>query len=782
MPYLAQDFKEMLSPLPIDAVLPEIVRAFTASRNLVIEAPPGAGKTTRVPPALLDLVRGEVIVLEPRRIAARMAARRLAEELGEKVGETVGYQVRFEDVSGPGTRLRFVTEGVLTRRLLSDPDLRTVSAVVLDEFHERHLDADLALALLRRLQTSSRPDLKLLVMSATLNAGPISAYLDGCAIVRSEGRTYDVAISYTPYSRQPLEEQVAAAVFQSEDDGDVLVFLPGAAEIRRSMRSCSQVAGNAVVLPLHGDLSPEEQDRAVLPADRRKIILATNVAESSITIDGITTVIDSGLARIASDSPWTGLPTLDVQRISKASATQRAGRAGRTRPGHAIRLYTADDFQRRPESDVPEIRRRELSQTVLELLALRIRSLDWFEAPPSNAMEIAEALLDRLGAAHDIADLARLPVHPRLARMILEGNRRGAGVEACRLAALLSAGDRFPQLDVLDAIEQETSWRSQQIEKQLRRLVKARSNPHEAEEAMRLAVLAGFPDRVARRRTDTEVQLSNGKAAKLASVWRTDLLVAVDVEERSDADAPLIRLASEVTPEALVELFPDRIEERTDLVWNRQSERVEASAAVLFDGLIIDETRITADPVSAGRLLADRALDAGLTRFVDAEEMTALLARSEFASQHSNLPRLQEDDAIEVLRELCSGLRSFAELRSAAEHRFFTLLKERVGGERALNEIAPERLQLKNRQVKVHYATGQRPWIASRLQDFFGLRETPTIAKGQVAVLAHLLAPNQRPVQMTTDLAGFWERLYPQVRRELARRYPRHSWPENPAA
>ena len=608
----------MLPPLPIDDVLPQIVGAFTASRNLVIEAPPGAGKTTRVPPALLDLVRGEVIVLEPRRIAARMAARRVAEELGEKVGETVGYQVRFEDVSGPRTRLRFVTEGVLTRRLLSDPEIRVVSAVVLDEFHERHLDADLALALLRRLQNTSRPDLKLMVMSATLNAGPISDYLDGCPVVRSEGRMYEVAISYTPYSREPLEEQVATAVARSENDGDVLVFLPGAAEIRRSMRTCAKVVGDALVLPLHGDLSPEEQDRAVLPSDRRKIILATNVAESSITIDGITTVIDSGLARIASDSPWTGLPTLDVQRISKASATQRAGRAGRTRPGRAIRLYTADDFQRRPETDVPEIRRRELSQTVLELRALGIPSLDWFEAPPGYALEAAEALLDRLGAGNDTADLARMPVHPRLARMILEGNRRGGGVEACRLAAILSAGDRFQQLDVLDAIEQETSWRTQQIEKQLRRIVRARSNPQKAEEALRLAVLAAFPDRVAKRRTNTEVQLSNGKAAKLASEWRTDLLVAVDVEERSDADAPLIRLASEVTPEALVELFPERIEERTELVWNRQSERVEASAAVLFDGLAIDETRIAADPASAAQFLAERAVDAGLEKFVDA--------------------------------------------------------------------------------------------------------------------------------------------------------------------
>ncbi len=375
--------------LPIDELLPRIVDAWEASGNVVIEAPPGAGKTTRVPPALLDRSRGEILVLEPRRLAARLAARRVASELGERVGETVGYQVRFEDVSGPRTRLRFLTEGVLTRRLLSDPTLAGVGTVILDEFHERHLDTDLALALLRRLQQSQRRDLRLIVMSATLDAAPVAKYLGGCPVLRSEGKLYELAIEYTPHSPATLEEQVAAALerlTKSGVTGDVLVFLPGAAEIRRAARAVEPLASRLglLVLPLHGDLSPAEQDRAVSPADRRKIILSTNVAESSVTIEGVTAVIDSGLARVAADSPWTGLPSVEVRRISQASATQRAGRAGRTAPGRVIRLYSAEDFHRRPPADVPEILRRELSQLVLQLRAMSIGKLNWLDPPAGS--------------------------------------------------------------------------------------------------------------------------------------------------------------------------------------------------------------------------------------------------------------------------------------------------------------------------------------------------------------------------------------------------------------
>lgn len=422
-----------MTPLPIDSLLLEIIAQLRREKNVVIEAPPGAGKTTRVPSALLPLVKGEVLVLEPRRLAARLAARRVASELGERLGETVGYQVRFEDVGGPRTRLRFVTEGVLTRRLLDDPQLAGVGAVILDEFHERHLDGDLALALLRRLQKTTRSELLLVVMSATLNAAPVSRFLDDCPVLRSEGKLHPLQVEYTPHSAAPLEEQVAGAVGRLlEETGDVLVFLPGAAEIRRAARALDGLAArkSLLLVPLHGDLSPAEQDRAISPAAQRKIILSTNVAESSVTIEGVRAVIDSGLARVAADSPWTGLPSLEVRRISQASAVQRAGRAGRTATGHVIRLYTAEDFQRRPAADTPEILRRELSQMVLQLRAMRVSEMAWLDAPPAPALAAAEALLDRLGV---LPHMAELPLPPRLSKLVLEAAARGVPEKVVRL-------------------------------------------------------------------------------------------------------------------------------------------------------------------------------------------------------------------------------------------------------------------------------------------------------------------------------------------------------------
>ncbi len=390
--------------LPIDEIVPEILQHLRTAKTLVLEAPPGAGKTTRVPAALLGLDGREVLVLEPRRIAARLAARFVAGERGEAVGESVGYQVRFEEVAGPRTRLRFLTEGVLTRRLLSDPELGRVGCVVLDEFHERHLEGDLALGLLRRLQRGARPDLKIVVMSATLDAAPIAEYLDGARVMRSEGRQYPLEVEYTAHSAAPLETQVAAALERlgaGGHKGHVLVFLPGAAEIRRAQTACGAVARRMgwEVLPLHGDQSPEEQDRAVGPASRTKVILATNVAESAITIEGVSAVIDSGVARVAGHSAWSGLPTLEVARISQASAKQRAGRAGRTGPGRAVRLYPLEDFVRRPAQDVPQILREDLAPVALMLQAMRtsLREVEWLDAPREEAMAHAEGLLGQLG-------------------------------------------------------------------------------------------------------------------------------------------------------------------------------------------------------------------------------------------------------------------------------------------------------------------------------------------------------------------------------------------------
>lgn len=351
-----------MQPLPIDPLLPEIVASLRAHPTLVLEAPPGAGKTTRVPRALLDAglaQRGEIVVLEPRRLATRMAARRVADELGESPGGTVGYQVRFEDVTGPRTRVRFVTEGILGRRLLASPGLDGVAAVVLDEFHERHLQGDVALALVERLRRTTRPDLRVIAMSATLATGPLAEYL-GAPVLRAEGRRFEVAIEHlSAPDERPIASQVASAVrtlVAAGLDGDVLVFLPGAGEIRKAREACAKIASEAdmLLVPLHGDLSPQEQDAAVRPGPRRKVILSTNVAESSVTIEGVVAVVDAGLARVASQAPWSGFPRLRVEKISRASATQRAGRAGRTRPGRCLRLYTRADLESRPDHDAPE--------------------------------------------------------------------------------------------------------------------------------------------------------------------------------------------------------------------------------------------------------------------------------------------------------------------------------------------------------------------------------------------------------------------------------------------
>jgi ATP-dependent helicase HrpB len=764
----------------VDALVPDVLSALQRGPNLVVEAEPGAGKTTRIPPVLLGAVRGQVLVLEPRRIAARLVARRVAWELGEEVGQTVGYQVRFERVAGAGTRLHFLTEGVLTRRLLSDPDLEGVDAVVLDEFHERHLETDLALALLKRLQ-SRRPELRIVVMSATLESGPVARFLGECTVLQSAGKLFDVSIEYTPYSPVPLHEQVRDALGQlpgGEQTGDVLVFLPGAAEIRRAQTVCANLARthNRLLLPMHGDLSPSEQDRAVAPAAQRKIILSTNVAESSITIDGVTAVIDSGLARIAAFSPWTGLPTLGIGRVSKASARQRAGRAARTAPGRVIRLYSQVDFLGRADYEQPEILRSDLAQLCLGLRAMGIRDpaeIEWLDAPPRMAVENAERLLDRLiRSEEDAGRLMRLPLHPRLSRMIAAAEDRGAGRAACIAAALLGSGQRPQHGELLAAIDEPLGAAAQQQLRHLVQLIRPSKRQGHDDEALLQAVLLGFPDRVAQRRSGNHLMLSNGTAAEMVGdAPAFPFFVALDAEDRREKPLPQVRLVARAEPEWLLDHFPENVREETILVWNRQAERVDSLSRLLYDKLILQESNSEPEPAGAAALLAEKALEAGLERFVDADILDDLFGRLEFAG-------IAAPEMRDAFREFCEGRRSFAELKNAGAS-FVSWLEQKLDSGH-LREYAPRTLRLKRgRQVKIHYEPGKTPWIASRLQDFFGMDETPRLGRQRSPVILHLLAPNQRPVQTTTDLAGFWERLYPQVRRELMRRYPRHSWPED---
>lgn len=837
--------------LPIDSLLPEVVSALKGARSLVLEAPPGAGKTTRVPRALLEAGLGggkEIIVLQPRRLPTRLAAARVSEELGERVGDTVGYQVRFEDVRSAKTRLSFVTEGVLGRRLLSDPKLRDVGIVVLDEFHERHLSADISLALLRRLQETARPDLKVVVMSATLEAEPIRAYLGGCPSLRSEGRRFDVSVEYLPTpDERYLDQQVLSGikrVFANGLDGDVLVFLPGAGEIRRARDACAEFAERqgADVLPLHGDLSPAEQDRAVRRSPRRKIILSTNVAETSVTIDGVAVVIDTGLARVASHSPWSGLPQLKLSKVSRASAIQRAGRAGRTRAGQCLRLYTQHDFDGRPEQDAPEIRRTDLAETVLALRASGVTDLasfPFFEAPPPASLEAAETLLRRLGAVDakglvtDVGQrLLRFPVHPRQARVIVEGERRGVGSEAATLAALMGerdirrearanlggGGGRAAAVvsgpsDLLELLErfrdaERANFASgrlhslsleagavqsvDRVQKQLRRAVRNQGErpqrPEDVEQALMLSVLAGYPDRVARRRRPRapELLLFGGGTVSLSEmsvVQDADLMVAVDAEERPGRGA-MVRLASAVEPEWLLDLYPDALEEVDTLQWNAEARRVERLTRLSYGNLVLEETRAPAPASEAtARVLVEAALAAGPGKFADPEVLeqwrtrVALLAQ---AFPEAKFPTVDDAFLRDALASLCSDARSFKDLEGVS---LLDALYARLTSEqqRLLASHAPERVTLPGgRGVKVHYEPGKPPWVESRLQDFFGMAQGPNVCAGRVPLVLHLLAPNMRAVQVTTDLAGFWERHYPAIRKELCRKYPRHSWPEDP--
>ncbi|MCK6526463.1 ATP-dependent helicase HrpB [Myxococcota bacterium] len=837
--------------LPIDPLLPDVLACLRSGPSLVLEAPPGAGKTTRVPWALVEgglAEEGEVLVLQPRRLATRLACEQVARELGEAPGGRVGYQVRFEEVASARTRLRFVTEGLLARRLLADPELRGVAAVVLDEFHERHLPGDVGLALLRRLQRERRPELRLVVMSATLDAGPVAEFLGGCPRLRSEGRRFEVAVEHAPLpDGRPLPAQVRDAVRRLVDgglEGDVLVFLPGAAEIRRCAEALAPLADRASlrVLPLHGDLPATETARAVGPSDRRKVILSTNVAETSVTIDGVVAVVDSGLARIPSHDPWTGLPTLRVRKVSRASAAQRAGRAGRTRPGLCVRLFTRHDHDTRPEFDAPEVRRADLAQEALQLHAAGIADLaafEWYEAPPAAALAAADRLLQRLGAVTGDGALTptgramlRHPLHPRLARLLVEGEARGIGGEAAAVAALLGERDVRAdrgrtaavlrgESDVLElaglfeqaaaagfaearcrslGLDPDAARGAMRVVRQLRRPAASGrppssgpADPGERDRALLQAILAAYPDRVARRRAaggerkgEVDLLLAGGGSARLAEsscVRDAPLVVAVDAEERQGV--PLVRLASAIEADWLIDLPGEALREEAEIAWNATSERVERVERLVYDRLVIDESRRPAprDDPRTTRALESAALALDPRSLCDGEAHDRLLARIAFvreAAPDAGLPPLDDDARRTVLASLCRGRGSLEELRRADLPGAW-IQHLGPGARPKLDRLAPEAVQLPGgRRAPVHYSPGRTPWVESRLQDFFGMADGPAIGPGRVPLVLHLLAPNHRAVQVTTDLAGFWKRHYPGIRSELRRRYPRHSWPEDP--
>jgi ATP-dependent helicase HrpB len=815
--------------------------------NLVLVAEPGAGKTTRVPRALLDagFARdGEILVLQPRRIATRMAARRVAEELGEEVGASIGYMVRFENVGSARTRVRFVTEGILTRRLVDDPELRKVAVVILDEFHERHLHADLGLALLRKLQRERRPELRIVVMSATLAAEPLARFLDA-PVINVAGRPYPVEVQYAAKDSEAYTEQRVAQALRgllaSGLDGDVLTFLPGAGEIRRAQEACEAVARDAglEIVLLHGDLPAREQDRAVERGQRRKLILSTNVAETSLTIEGVRAVIDSGLARVAGHSPFSGLPTLGTAPISRASAAQRAGRAGRLGPGRCVRLYTKFDHDARPEHDSAEIAREDLAESRLSIAALgfKIEASDWFEPPPEAAWRAATELLQGLGALDEHNALTELgrrmanqPLHPRLSRLLLEAHKRGAGAAGCIVAALLgerdvllSARTRFDRrgqdvqvdrsdllhrLELIESLGNDrnpsrarahgldpagvaaVSRTSERLSKLLGGVRDDYKMTDEArDEALQMATCAAFFDRVAKRRSPggQTVVFARGGSASLAEtsvVREAEYMVVVDAREAKGKSREVVAyMASGIEPEWLLDLFPERVRDQTSLSFDKKTERVNALQVLSYEGMTLDSAAhsdVTGPEVSDA--LAAAARDHGLDKFVDLGAVQELRERSVFAAKVD--PRLTaltdatEDIAYKALRAAAEGKKSFAELRQASIMDYVMMQLDPAMLPR-LAALAPEHVSLpQGRRLRVHYEREKSPWVESRLQDFFGMQKGPRC--GEQAIVLHLLAPNQRPVQVTTDLAGFWQRHYPDIRRELMRRYPRHAWPEDP--
>ena len=832
----------MRSVLPIDEHLPALIASLEQRPNLVLVAEPGAGKTTRVPQALLDarfLGTGQALVLEPRRIAARMAARRVASELEERVGERVGYVVRFERELSARTKVVFLTEALLTRRFLEDPTLRGVSCVVLDEFHERSLHTDLGLALLRELQLRARPELRIIVMSATLDAERIAQFLDA-PVMRVPGRTFPVHIEHLerPDDRK-LEEQVAAGVRRflvRKVDGDVLVFLPGAAEIRRAQEACEELARSfdCELAQLHGDLPPAEQDRAVTRGTKRKIVLSTNIAETSLTLEGVAAVVDSGLARVAGHSPWSGLSTLQTAKISRASAIQRAGRAGRVREGHAYRLYTKGDFDARPNFDVPELLKSDLCETELLVRAMfagRAETLPWFEPPPESARRAADELLLRLEAVADDGSLTALgkkmldmPVHPRLARLALSLAERGYHDEAALVTALVAerevrlqqrtsfreragkndqvgTSDLLARLEAFEALSGDYSAQSarrneldfqavrsvvrmrEQLERHLRSVPRSIDQPFE--EALRVSTLLAYADRVGKRRSKhgSDIVLSGGGSASLSDasvVKEAEFMVAVDADERGRSAS--VRTASAIEPEWLLEYFPARIRDEQRVSFDGERERVEVSHAMMYDALAIDESKKLGEhSPEVSRVLAQAALAKGPAAPWDDEVVVQWQRRALFAARYdARIKPLDDAGLFEVLLAHCSEKSSFDDLRADP---FDQALPALMGpGVRArLEELAPARIRLPSgRELRVNYELDRPPWVESRLQDFFGMLDGPKLAGGAVPLVIHLLAPNQRPVQVTTDLAGFWDRHYPGVKKELMRRYPRHSWPDDP--
>jgi ATP-dependent helicase HrpB len=842
--------------LPIYELKNALVAALRAHGRVVVQAPTGSGKSTQLPQMLLAhgfLDGGQAVVLQPRRLAARLLARRVAEEAGTPLGDVVGYQIRMESRVSKATRIRFVTEGILLRQMSFDPALPGINVLVFDEFHERHLYGDISLARALQIQRTTRPDLKIVVMSATLDAGALRDYLAPCETLVSEGRSHPVKIEYLPrsvdFERDPVWAVAAreCARVAERTTGDLLVFMPGAYEINRTLQALPHEPSlrGFLAMPLHGELPPEAQDRAVERYEQRKIIVSTNVAETSLTIDGVTAVVDAGLARMARFDPHRGINTLLIEKISQASADQRAGRAGRTAPGVCVRLWTEREHAQRPRQELPEVRRLDLSEVVLTLKAAGIddvAAFPWLEAPEPKALARAETLLADLGALAGAAPakitptgrrMLRFPVHPRYARMLLEAEARGC-VRPVALMAALTQGRSFLLRGAAREIDdaREAAWgeeaasdffllmrawewaagenysvdacRRLGVHAQGARQVGAlfrqfleiadgegldtTAHPFSGDQ-VRKCVLAGFSDHLARR-LDTGtlrcelVHQRRGVLARESALQKAPLFVAAEVSEvegRGGEVTVLLSLATAVEEPWLAELFPDDYRDAVGVVYDPTARRVIARRERRFRDLVL-ETKPTADepPASeAAALLAAEVLAGRIQLGEWNEAVEQWIVRvnrlAEWFPELEVTPIRPEDRAM-LIEQICYGSRGARDLKDKP---VMPVLREWLRPEQlaVLDDYLPERLVMANgRRARLRYEPEGPPVMSARIQELYGVDGRFTLGHGRVAVKFEVLAPNQRPIQVTDDLASFWRDMYPKVKAELSRRYPRHEW------
>ncbi|AZD18206.1 ATP-dependent helicase HrpB [Pseudomonas chlororaphis] len=830
-----------MNSLPIDEVLPALREALATRHEAVLEAPPGAGKTTRVPLALLNepwLAGQRILMLEPRRLAARAAAERLASELGEKVGETVGYRIRLDSKVGPNTRIEVVTEGILTRRLQDDPALEGVGLLIFDEFHERSLDADLALALSlngRDLFRDEQP-LKILLMSATLEGERLAGLLDDAPILRSEGRMFPVDVCWgRPF--QPgefIEPRLVQTVLDALNDesGSVLVFLPGQAEIRRVHQQLADALGERpeiLLCPLHGELDLAAQRAAIEPAPpgKRKVVLATNIAETSLTIDGVRVVVDAGLARVPRFDPGSGMTRLDTQRISRASATQRAGRAGRLEPGVCYRLWSQDQHEQLAAYGSAEILQADLAGLALQLARWGVTpaQLVWLDVPPGAAYAQAQDLLERLGALTAKAGedykltphgqaMAELPAHPRIAHLLLRGQALGLANMACFVAALLGerdilrggGADLHSRLVLLSGEErvargaQGGVQRARQLARQYRGYLRGQpsqavADPDHPRWLGALLALA-YPDRVAQQRRPggAEYRLANGRAALFSEtdrLMKQPWLVIADLGSRQGQREERIYLAADFDPALFDSVLAEQVRCVDQLDWDEREGLLRAERQRKVGELVLSREPLTGlDEAARCQALVNLVRRKGLELLPWTPELRQWQARVALLRQldleakgESQWPDVSDAALLKNLENWLlpylgkvSRLSHFAnlELASIVHSLLPWPLPQR------LDELAPHHLTVPSgSSIRLDYSE-QPPILAVRLQELFGLAETPRIAGGRQVVKLHLLSPARRPVQVTQDLANFWRSTYAEVKKDLKGRYPKHYWPDDP--